>query len=82
LLTAMMAKTTGLELGDFIHTLGDVHLYNNHLDQARTQLERMPRPSPQLKLKNIRKSILEYEFDDFELLNYEPHPHISAPVAV
>ncbi len=82
LLTAMMAKSTGLELGDFIHTLGDVHLYDNHLDQARTQLERGPKESPRLVIKQSRQSILEYEFEDFELQNYQPHPHISAPVAV
>lgn len=82
LLTAMMAKTTGLELGDFVHTLGDVHLYDNHLDQARTQLERTPRASPSLVIKTRRNSILDYEFEDFELQNYQPHPHISAPVAV
>ena len=82
LLTAMMAKTTGLELGDFVHTLGDVHLYDNHLDQARTQLDREPRPTPSLSIKSRRDSILDYEFDDFELLGYDPHPHISAKVAV
>lgn len=82
LLTAMMAKSTGLELGDFVHTLGDVHLYDNHLAQARTQLERSPRPTPKLFIKNIRDSILDYEFEDFELVDYQPHPHISAPIAV
>lgn len=82
LLTAMMAKTTGLELGDFVHTLGDVHLYDNHLEQARTQLDREPRPTPSLTIGNKRESILEYEFEDFELLGYDPHPHISAKVAV
>ena len=82
LLTAMMAKTTGLELGDFVHTLGDVHLYENHLDQARTQLQRTPRHSPKLIIRNIRTSILDYQFEDFELQDYQPHPHISAPVAV
>ena len=82
LLTAMMAKSARLELGDFVHTLGDVHLYDNHLDQARTQLARSPLEPPQLLIKKTRNSVLEYEFDDFELLNYQPHPHISAPVAV
>jgi len=82
LLTAMMAKTTGLELGDFVHTLGDVHLYDNHLNQARTQLERTPRPAPNLVIKNTRASLLDYDFEDFELLRYDPHPHISAKVAV
>jgi thymidylate synthase len=82
LLTALMAKTTGLELGDFVHTLGDVHLYDNHLDQARIQLDRVPRPCPTLIIRNQRGSILDYQFDDFELLGYDPHPHISAKVAV
>ena len=82
LLTAMMAKTTGLELGDFVHTLGDVHLYENHLDQARTQLQRTPRHSPKLIIRNIRTSILDYQFEDFELQDYQPYAHISAPVAV
>ena len=82
LLTIMMAHTTDLEPGDFVHTLGDVHLYNNHLEQARLQLEREPRPTPQLRIKNDRKSILDFAFDDFEVLEYDPHPHISAPVAV
>ncbi len=82
LLTAMMAKSTGLEVGDFVHTLGDVHLYDNHLDQAKMQLERTPHEAPQLIIKNVRSSILDYAFDDFELQNYQPHPHIAAPVAV
>jgi len=82
LLTAMMAHTTGLALGDFVHTFGDVHLYNNHLNQARLQLERVPHPAPRLQIKNDRASILDFQFDDFELLDYQPHPHISAPVAV
>ena len=82
LLTLMMARTTGLEPGDFVHTLGDVHLYSNHLEQARLQLEREPKPAPTLTIKNARQSILDFEFEDFELSNYDPHPHISAPVAV
>ena len=82
LLTAMMANATGLQLGDFVHTLGDVHLYDNHLDQARLQLERTPRETPTLVIKNPRASVLDYEFEDFELQNYQPHPHIAAPVAV
>lgn len=82
LLTLMMAKTTGLEPGDFIHTLGDVHLYKNHLDQAKSQLEREPRKSPSLTIENERKSILDFEFEDFVLSDYEPHPHIPAPVAI
>ena len=82
LLTKMMAQVTGLEPGDFVHTLGDVHLYNNHLDQAQLQLTREPRQAPQLLIKSRRQSILDFEFSDFELVNYDPHPHIAAPVAV
>ena len=82
LLTMMMAQTTGLRPGDFVHTLGDVHLYNNHLDQAKQQLVREPRPTPRLLIKTQHESILDFTFDDFELVNYDPHPHISAPVAV
>ena len=82
LLTLMMAKTTGLEPGDFVHTLGDVHLYTNHIEQAKTQLARSPRTPPALTISHTRPSILEFEFDDFSLQNYDPHPHIAAPVAV
>jgi thymidylate synthase len=82
LLTMMMAQTTGLQPGDFVHTLGDVHLYNNHLEQAKLQLVREPRPAPRLLIKTQRASILDFAFEDFELVNYDPHPHISAPVAV
>lgn len=82
LLTILMAQSTGLVPGDFVHTLGDVHLYNNHMDQARLQLEREPRNPPTLRVKTVRQSVLDYQFDDIELLNYDPHPHISAPVAV
>ena len=82
LLTLMMAKTTGLEPGDFVHTLGDVHLYTNHIEQAKTQLAREPRTPPSLTISHARPSILEFEFDDFSLQNYDPHPHIAAPVAV
>ncbi|MFN3191052.1 MAG: thymidylate synthase [Aureliella sp.] len=82
LLTMMMARATGLEAGDFVHTFGDVHLYRNHLEQAELQLERTPRSLPTLKMKNARSSILDYEYGDFELLDYQPHPHIAAPVAV
>jgi thymidylate synthase len=82
LLTLMMAKTTGLEPGDFVHTLGDVHLYTNHIEQAKTQLAREPRTPPSLTISQARPSILDFEFDDFSLQNYDPHPHIAAPVAV
>jgi thymidylate synthase len=82
LLTTMMAHTTGLMPGDFVHTLGDVHLYNNHLEQARLQLEREPREPPQLQISTSRSSILDFVFEDVEIKGYEPHPHIAAPVAV
>jgi len=82
LLTIMMARATGYEPGDFVHTLGDVHLYSNHLDQARLQLTRQPRTLPSIRILNERNSILDYQFSDFELVDYDPHPHIPAPVAI
>ena len=82
LLTHMIAAVTGLVPGDFVHTLGDAHLYNNHLEQARLQLDREPRPLPVLKLKRVPKSIFDFVFDDFEIGNYDPHPRIRAPIAV
>lgn len=82
LLTMMMASTTGLQPGEFVHTLGDVHLYNNHLEQARLQLTRAPRALPRLQLLQPRQSIVEFQVGDFELTDYTPHPHIPAPVAV
>ena len=82
LLTIMMASATGYEPGDFVHTFGDVHLYSNHVDQARLQLSRAPRMLPTIRLLKVRDSILDFEFEDFELVNYDPHPHIPAPVAV
>ncbi|MBI3545549.1 MAG: thymidylate synthase [Gammaproteobacteria bacterium] len=82
LLTLMIAQVTGLKPGEFVHTLGDAHLYLNHLEQARTQLARDPRPLPSMRLNPEKKSIFEFDFDDFELLNYDPHPAIKAPVAV
>jgi len=82
LLTIMMARATGYEPGDFVHTLGDVHLYSNHLEQARLQLTREPRNLPTIKILKNRDSILDFEFEDFELVDYDPHPHIPAPVAV
>jgi thymidylate synthase len=82
LLLMMMAKVTDLEPGDFVHTFGDVHLYTNHFEQAQLQLTREPRSLPKLIIKRKPASILDYQFDDFELLDYNPHPHISAPVAV
>jgi thymidylate synthase len=82
LLTMMVAQVTGLEPGDFVHTLGDAHLYDNHLEQARLQLSREPRPLPVMRIDPAVKSIFDFQFEHFRLENYEPHPHISAPVAV
>ena len=81
-LTMMMAQVTGLEPGDFVHTLGDAHLYSNHFEQAQRQLARTPRPLPQLVLNPKVTSIFDFEYEDFELRGYDPHPHIAAPVAV
>jgi thymidylate synthase len=82
LLTMMIAQVTDLEPGEFIHVLGDAHLYANHLEQAKQQLTRQPRDLPVMRLNPKVKSIDEFRYDDFELLNYNPHPHIPAPVAV
>jgi thymidylate synthase len=82
LLTLMVAQVTGLLPGDFVHTLGDAHLYLNHLDQAREQLTREPRPLPTMTLNPDRRSIDEFEPDDFTLSGYDPHPTIKAPIAV
>ncbi len=82
LLTMMVAQVTGLKPGEFIHTLGDAHLYLNHLEQAKTQLAREPRPLPSMRLNPEKTSLFDFTFDDFELLNYDPHPSIKAPVAV
>jgi thymidylate synthase len=82
LLTMMMAQVCGLQPGDFVHTLGDAHLYNNHLEQARLQLSREPRPLPKMKLNPGVKNIFDFMFEDFKLEDYDPHPHIKAPVAV
>lgn len=82
LLTMMMAHVTDLEPGDFVHTFGDVHLYSNHFEQARLQMSREPRPLPQLLIREKRNSIFDFKYEDFELQNYNPHPHIAAPVAV
>jgi thymidylate synthase len=81
LLTHMVAQQTGLEVGDFVHTLGDAHLYLNHLDQAKLQLTRAPRPLPTLELAH-RDSINDYEIADVVLTGYDPHPGIKAPIAV
>jgi thymidylate synthase len=82
LLTLMLAQISELRPGEFIHTFGDTHLYLNHVDQARLQLERAPRPLPQLRLNPRRRALEEFVYDDFELMNYDPHPAIKAPVAV
>lgn len=82
LLTMMIAQVCDLKPGDFVHTLGDAHLYRNHLDQARLQLTREPRPLPQMKINERVKSVFDFKFGDFELVNYDPHPHIKAEVAV
>ena len=82
LLTMMMAQVCGLKPGDFVHTLGDAHLYSNHLEQARLQLTRDFRPLPTMKINPEVKDIFEFKFEDFELVGYDPHPHIKAAVAV
>lgn len=82
LLTMMIAQVTGLKPGEFIHTLGDAHLYLNHLEQVQIQLARDPRPLPSMRLNPEKTSLFDFDFDDFELLNYDPHPSIKAPVAV
>lgn len=82
LLTMMVAQVCGLELGDFVHTFGDAHLYLNHLEQTELQLSREPRPLPKMKINPAVNNIFDFKFEDFELLDYHPHPHIKAPVAV
>ena len=82
LLTMMVARVTGLAPGDFVHTLGDAHLYDNHLEQAELQLSRDPRPLPTLRIDPAVRSIFDFDYEHFRLENYDPHPHISAPVAV
>jgi thymidylate synthase len=78
----MVAQVCDLEAGDFVHTLGDAHLYLNHLDQADTQLERAPRPLPRMQINPEVDSIFDFRFEDFELGDYDPHPHIKAPIAI
>jgi len=82
LLLQMMAQVTGLKVGDFIHTTGDTHLYLNHIEQAKLQLTRTPRELPQMKLNPDVKNLFDFRYEDFELLNYDPWPHIKAEVAV
>ena len=82
LLTMMVAQVTGLALGEFIHTLGDAHLYLNHLEQVQTQLSRAPLPLPQMVINPAVTDIFKFTFDDFRLENYQSHPAISAPISV
>jgi thymidylate synthase len=82
LLTLMVAQVTNLAPGEFIHTFGDAHLYNNHIEQAELQLTREPRELPTLRINPDVRSIFDFRYDDFQIENYHPHPAISAPVAV
>ncbi len=82
LLTMMLAQVCDLEPGDFVHTFGDAHLYSNHIDQAKLQLTRELRPLPTMKINPDVKDLFAFTYDDFELINYDPHPHIKAAVAV
>lgn len=82
LLTMMIAQVTGYEPGEFVHTFGDAHLYLNHLDQAELQLSRRPCPLPTMRINSAVKDLYSFQYEDFELLNYEYHPHIKAPIAV
>ncbi len=78
----MVAQVCDLQLGEFVHSFGDVHLYNDHIEQARLQLTREPRALPQMKINPEVKDIFGFTIEDFELVNYEPHPHIKAKVSV
>ena len=82
LLTLMIAQVTGLKPGDFVHTLGDAHIYINHLEQVRLQLSRVPYPLPKMKLNPEVKNIFEFKYEDFELIDYQAHPHIRGDVSV
>lgn len=82
LLTHMMAQVCGLEVGDFVHTFGDLHLYSNHMQQALTQLEREPKALPTLKLNPDITDLFAFMYEDIEVENYDPHPGIKAPIAV
>lgn len=82
LLLMMVAQVTGLEPGDFVHTLGDTHIYKNHFEQARLQLTREPRKLPRMKINPEVKSIFDFKYEDFELVDYDPHPHIKADVSI
>jgi thymidylate synthase len=82
LLTMMMAQVTGRELGEFVHTLGDAHIYNNHMEQVNLQLSRTPKTLPTMKLNPEVKSIFDFKYEDFTLENYNPDPGIKAPIAI
>jgi hypothetical protein len=82
LLTLMVAQVCDLKPGTFVHTFGDLHLYSNHLEQAKLQLTREPRPLPRMKINPAVKNIRDFKFEDFELVGYDPHPAIKAPIAV
>ena len=82
LLTMMVAQVTGLKYGDFVHTLGDAHLYHNHFEQAKLQLTRDPKPLPRMLIKRDVKDIFDFKFEDFELVGYEADASIKAPIAV
>lgn len=82
LLTMMVAQVCDLQLGDFVHTFGDAHLYSNHLEQTKEQLSRSPYPLPTMRINPQVKDIFSFDYDDFELLDYQAHPHIKAPVAI
>ncbi len=82
LLTRMMSQVCGLKPGEFVHTLGDAHLYSNHMEQAELQLSRQPRSLPRLEINPGVKGIFDFKYEDFKVVDYEPHPHIKAPVAV
>ncbi|MGM0636173.1 MAG: thymidylate synthase [Bacteroidota bacterium] len=82
LLTQMIAQVCGFEAGDFIHTFGDVHIYNNHFEQVKLQLSRDPKPLPKMKINPVVNSIFDFSYSDFELQNYDPHPAIKAKVAI
>jgi thymidylate synthase len=82
LLTHMLAHVTGYEPGDFVHSIGDAHIYSNHVDQVKEQLSRDPRPLPQLEITRPVTSLFDFEYSDFAFHNYDPHPTIKAPIAV
>jgi thymidylate synthase len=82
LLLMMVAQVTGLKAGEFVHTFGDVHIYKDHLEQVKLQLTREPRPLPKMKINPDVKSLFDFKFEDFELVDYDPHPHIKGKVSV